>query len=227
MLRRFFLATAGMLMAAGSLSAQTAPKEPSPVAVESPNSPISMEDPQTGDHWTYEFRDDITGEVKSTLANTITDVSATDISIRIAALGNSNFNYVTYDRSWNRTSNDTWRFTPNDGSGIRLPLTVGKTWSVKATDVNASAGASWKRSTTSKVTAQETVTTRAGTFDTFKIEATYDFQSSKDPAKKFQEVVQLWYAPSIDHWVKQSSVTRSDGRVRNKSTTELVEYGRR
>ena len=34
-----------------------------------------MEDAQTGDHWTYEFRDEITGEVKSTITNTVTDVS--------------------------------------------------------------------------------------------------------------------------------------------------------
>ena len=33
-----------------------------------------MADPQTGDHWTYELRDDITGEVKSTITTTVTDV---------------------------------------------------------------------------------------------------------------------------------------------------------
>jgi hypothetical protein len=186
-----------------------------------------MEEPQTGDHWTYELRDEITGEVKSTLTNTVTDVSATDISIRTTALGNSGVGYVNYDRSWNRTGNDIWRFTPNDGGGIRAPLAVGKTWSAKATDLNSTAGVSWKRLTVSKVVARETVTTRAGTFDTFKIEVTLDFQSPKNPAKKFQEVVQNWYAPAIDHWVKQSSVTRADGHVRNKSTTELIDYGRR
>ena len=45
-------------------------------AIEIPNSPEPMEDAQTGDHWTYELRDDITGEVKSTITNTVTDVSA-------------------------------------------------------------------------------------------------------------------------------------------------------
>ena len=78
-----------------------------------------------------------------------------------------------------------------------------------------------------KVVAQESVTTRAGTFDTFKIETSYQSQNANDPTKKAQVVIQIWYAPLIDHWVKRSFVSRSDGRVRERSTVELVEYGRR
>lgn len=230
MLRCTILATASLLATSSLLFAQTPQRETtpaSPPAAEATAATASMEDPETGDHWTYEIRDEITGEIKSTLTNIVTDVSDKEITVRTTALGHPGVGYVNYDRSWNRTSNDTWRFTPNDGGGIRSPLVVGKTWSVKATDLNSAAGASWKRSVASKVVAKESVTTRAGTFDTFKIEATYDFQNSKNPTNKFQEVLQNWYAPAIDHWVKQSSVTRSDGRVRSKNTTELVEYGRR
>jgi hypothetical protein len=86
---------------------------------------------------------------------------------------------------------------------------------------------SWRRSGTAKVVAQESVTTRAGTFDTFKIETSLQFQNANDPTKKYQAVFQIWYAPVIDHWVKRSAVSRSEGRVREKSTIELVEYGRR
>jgi hypothetical protein len=60
-----------------------------------------MEEPQTGDHWTYEFRDDITGEVKATITNTDTDVSGTDINVRLTLLGNGNPGYLNFDRSWN------------------------------------------------------------------------------------------------------------------------------
>src|SRR3569832_53049 len=223
MLRRCLLAGLGLLLSAGTLTAQTPNPAPAPAAAEATDQD-RMEDPQVGDHWTYEVRDDITGDIRSTTTNTITDVSATEISIRTSVLGNSNFGYVNYDRSWNRTSNDTWRFTPNGGSGIRAPLAVGKTWSARANDVNRTTGFDWKRSTTSKVLAQESLTTRAGTFETFKIEITFEFQSAKNPSKKFQEVAQGWYAPAIDHWVKQANVTRSDGRVRSKYTSELIEY---
>jgi hypothetical protein len=231
MLRYAFLAVIGLLATTGFLSAQTVPAESPPAAssppAETPNSPEPMEDAQTGDHWTYEVRDEITGEVKSTVTTTVTDVSASEISTKSAQLGTSNFGFQTYDRSWNMKNNGTWRFTPNDGSGIRLPLAVGKTWSFKATDVNTSAGVSWKRSVTSKVTAKETVTTRAGTFDTLKIETSIETQNANDPTKKFQSMQEIWYAPLINHWIKRSFASRSDGRVREKSTVELVEYGRR
>jgi hypothetical protein len=231
MLRCAFLAVFGLLATASSLSAQTEPKEAPPATsspvVEPANSPEAMEDAQTGDHWTYELRDEITGDIKSTITNTVTDVSASEISTRVAVLGNANSGYQTFNRSWDLTNNGIWRYTPNDGTGIRSPLTVGKTWSFKSTDLNSTAGISWKRSGTSKVVAQESVTTRAGTFDTFKIETSFQIQNANDPTKKVQVVQQVWYAPVIDHWVKRSFVSRSDGRVRDKNTIELVEYGRR
>jgi hypothetical protein len=231
MLRCAFLAAIGLLATAASLPAQTPPANSPPAAsapaVESPNSPDPMEDAQLGDHWTYQFRDDITGDVKSTITNTVTDVSDSEISIRMAQLGNSNTGYQIFDRSWNLINNGVWRYTPNDGTGIRAPLAVGKTWSFKSTDFNSTAGVSWKRSGTAKVLAQESVTTSAGTFDSFKIETSFQLQNANDPTKKVQAVQQTWYAPVIDHWVKRSSVSRSEGRVRDKSTIELVEYGRR
>jgi hypothetical protein len=233
MSRYAFLAAFALLATMGPLCAQTAPAESPPAAappapaVETPNSPEPMEDARLGDHWTYELRDDITGDVKSTITNTVTDVSDSEISTRTALLGNPNSGYLTYDRSWNLINNGAWRYTPNDGTGIRLPLAVGKSWSFKSSDVNSTAGFNAKRSGTSKVLAQETVTTRAGAFDTFKIETSFQLQNANDPTKKFQIVQQTWYAPVIDHWVKRSFVSRSDSRVRERNTVELVEYGRR
>lgn len=218
-----------VLAAMNSSYAQTPPPGSPPPAsssnTETPNEP--MEDPQTGDHWTYELRDEISGEVKSTLIQTVTDVSDSEIGIRVTQLGNSNAGYLTFDRSWNLKTNGVWRYSPNDGTGIRLPLAVGRSWTLKSTDINSTAGVSAKRSGTIKVVAQESITTRAGKFDTFKIEASYQSQNANDPTKKFQIEYQTWYAPLIDHWVKRTFVSRSDGRVREKSTVELVEYGRR
>jgi hypothetical protein len=31
----------------------------------------------------------------------------------------------------------------------------------------------------------------------------------------------------IDHWVKRTVLSRAEGRVRENSTIELIEYGRR
>ena len=231
MLRYVFLASFGLLATTGLLPAQTTPREAPPTAsspaAEAAVSPEPMEDLQLGDHWTYEFRDDITGEIKSTITNTVTDISGGEVSTRIAHLGTPNSGFQTFDRSWNMTNSGIWRYTPNDGTGIRPPLAVAKTWSFKSSDFNSSAGIGWKRSGTAKVVAQESVTTRAGTFDTFKIETSFQIQNVNDPTKKLQVVQQTWYAPAINHWVKRSFTSRSEGRVREKNTVELVEYGRR
>jgi hypothetical protein len=227
MLRCAFLATIGLLTTTSLLFAQSPPTSQTAPAVESPTRLEAMEEAQTGDRWTYEFRDEITGEIKSTFTNTVTDVSASEIGVRTGVLGSANSGYLTFDRSWNMKANGTWRYSPNDGTGILAPLTVGKTWPIKATDVNSAAGISWKRSGTAKVAAQESVTTQAGTFDTFRIEATFQVQNAKDPTKKWQVVQQTWYAPAINHWVKRTYVSRSEGRVRDSNIIELVEYGRR
>lgn len=236
MMRCVPLAVLGLVLATGETLAQApsgaSPSVASPPAVtaapvETPDSPEAMEDPQTGDQWTYEVRDDITGDVKSTITNTVTDVSGTDISIRVGMLGNPNSGYLNYDHSWNLINSGIWRYSPNDGTGIRSPLAVGKSWSFKGTDLNSTAGVSWKRSGTSKVLGQESITTRAGTFDTFKIETSIQIQNANDPTKRIQAVQQTWYAPAIDHWVKRAYVSRAEGRVRDKNTAELVEYGRR
>jgi hypothetical protein len=226
MFRRYFLAIVGLVFSASVLTAQTPNAAPAPAASET-SAQETMEDLQVGDHWTYELRDDVSGDVKSTLTNTVTDVSPSQINIRLGKLGTSNTGYQTYDHSWNLMENGVWRNRPNDGTGIQLPLAIGKTWSFKSTDLNNTAGVTWKRSGTSKVLAQESVTTSAGTFDTFKIETSIQVENTSDPTKKIQTVQQTWYAPSIDHWVKRSSVSRSATRVIDKNTIELVEYGRR
>jgi hypothetical protein len=226
MFRRCLLAAVGLLVSVGASMGQVSNSTPAPAATE-PAAQETMEEVQLGDHWTYEFRDDISGDVKSTLTYTVADVSGSGIGVRIDKLGTSQTGYLTFDRSWNVINSGDWRYTPNDGTGIRAPLAVGKTWPLRSNDLNNTAGVSWKRSGTSKVVAQESVTTPAGTFDTFKIETSFQEQNANDPTRKIQAVQQTWYAPAIDHWVKRSFVSRLDSRVREKNTVELVEYGRR
>lgn len=228
MLRRG-IAAAVILAAANSHSMAQTPAGPAPA--EKPAVQIgeqeSMEEPQLGDHWTYEVRDEITGDLKSTATHTITDISATEISVRVATLGKPDVGFQTYDRSWDLMNNGLWRSTPNDGTGIRAPLAVGKSWPIKSTDFNSSSGVSLKTSGTAKVTAKENLTTRAGTFEVYKIEIALKAQNANDATKKYLAEQEMWYAPAVNHWVKRSYVTRSEGRVRNRSLVELVEYGRR
>jgi hypothetical protein len=77
-----------------------------------------------------------------------------------------------------------------------------------------------------KSVGQETVTTKAGTFETLKIETTSSTRNVNDPTRKNEAESQTWYAPAIDHWVKRTFVSRTDKRLTQNNTLELTEYGR-
>jgi hypothetical protein len=187
----------------------------------------SMNPPQVGDHWTYELHDEITGTLKSTFVNVITQVSPNDIATRTETFGTPGYGYLIYDPSWNVKDSATWKYFPGDGSGVKTPLKVGSNWNIQSSDTYAARGASVKRTGASKVVAQETVTTAAGTFDTFKIETTETVRSQNDPTKKSDLVMTTWYAPLVDHWVKRTSKITINGHLDQNTSLELIDYGRR
>jgi hypothetical protein len=204
-----------------------APPSSSAAVAESPKPVVAMEEPKPGDHWTYEIQDEIIGKISATRENVVTEVTPANISIRVKTVGNTNEGLNVYDRSWNLVESPPWRYSPNDGSGIRSPLAVGKTWPVQTNNINGTTGNIWKRSGTSKVVGQESVTTKAGTFDTFKIETTFTGSNLNNPTVKNEVTSQTWYAPAIDHWVKRTFVSRTNKHLLISNTFELIEYGRR
>jgi hypothetical protein len=233
MLRYVVLVLIG-LIASSALAQQAPPQAGAPAAPPSSSAPVEpakavvpMEEPLPGDHWTYEVRDEITGKISATRANVVTEVTPTEISIRFEVVGTPNQGLNVYDRSWNLINSGPWRYSPNDGAGIQTPLTTGKTWTFQCDEVNAGNGNIWKRSGSSKVVGQESVTTKAGTFETFKIETTYSARNVKDPTRKNEITSQTWYAPAIDHWVKRIFMSRADKHLRVSNTLELTEYGRK
>lgn len=207
-------------------SPPAAPQDAAPSA-QPDKAVVSMEEPQPGDHWTYEVRDEITGTITVTRENVVTEVTPTEITVRSKKLGTSDEGLNVYDRSWNLVEAAPWRYSPNDGMGVRMPLAVGKTWPVQGNNVNNTSGATWKRSGTSKVVGQESIRTRAGTFDTFKIETTYVSKNVKDPTRNEEITSRTWYAPAIDHWVKRVFEVRATKHLRTNNTIELVDYGRK
>jgi hypothetical protein len=229
---RYLLAGLIVLSATGSVMAQQSPPQAETPAASSPvtteaKAVTPMEEPLPGDYWTYEVRDEITGNVSAIRTNVVTEVTPTEISLRFTIAGSSDGGFNVYDRSWNLKNSGSWKYQPNDGFGIRTPLAVGKSWAVQCNEINAGNGGSWKRSGNSKVAGQESVTTRAGTFDTFRIETVYTSQNVKDPTRKAEITAQTWYAPAIDHWVKRIFVSRTDKRLRVNNTLELIDYGRK
>ena len=186
----------------------------------------------SGDHWTYEIRDEKTGAVRANSTEVVTDVTPTDISMRIRDVRpdktySEHFNI--FDRSWNLISDFPWRYQPHYGvNGIQMPLAVGKTWAFESSERYDASPAVWKRSGTSEVIALETVTTRAGTFETFKIVTISSNRLLSKPVRTHEMTITHWYAPAINHWVKRIYAARmNDGSRENRATWELIDYGRR
>lgn len=188
---------------------------------------VPMEEAKPGDRWTYEVRDEITGTITATRENVVTEVTPTEITVRYKNLGTNNEGFNVYDRSWNVVEDRPWRFSPHDGTGIQSPLAVGKTWPVQTNNINSANGNVWKRSGTSKVVGQESVATKAGTFDTFKIETTFTARNVNNPTLKNEVTSLTWYAPAIDHWAKRSFVSRANKHLQMSTMIELIEYGRK
>jgi hypothetical protein len=62
----------------------------------------------------------------------------------------------------------------------------------------------WKWSGTSKIVGQESVTSKAGTFETLRIETTSSSSNLKDPTRTEQLTGVRRYASVRAYWVKRS-----------------------
>jgi hypothetical protein len=79
----------------------------------------------------------------------------------------------------------------------------------------------------SKVVGEEKVTTGAGTFDTFKIETRMRQVNSNDQTKASAINAVLWYAPSVNRWVRRTYKLQIEGRLRDSNKEELTDYSRK
>lgn len=219
-----------MVPTASALAQSQAPNDqlspPHPAAAS--DSSEAMDPPMIGDHWTYEVRDQITGELKNTLTNIVTDVTPGDIAVRVQTQAYSQGpNILIYDRSWNLKNSPTWRFSPNDGTGIKIGMTVGDTWKFRDDQLRTGYGTTFRNVGTSKVIGMDSVTTEAGTFQCFRIETAITGHNANDSSKRFESTIVTWYVPSINHWVKRTIKSAFNGSVQENDSIELIEYGRR
>src|SRR5262245_19130995 len=180
-----------------------------------------------GDRWLYDITDEITGDLKYTTSVVVIDVSDKEIVTRVSTRGGERPRQVVFDRGWSRIDDEVWKFAPTDGEGIRAPLEVGREWRFDNNGKNLLNGITWRTTGQSKVTAQEKVTTSAGTFETFKIETVMRHVSPNDATKSATVRNTLWYAPTVNRWVRKVYKLEREGRVRESRTEELSDYSRK
>ena len=140
-----------------------------------------------------------------------------------------------FDRTWNRVDDSVWKFQPSDGTGFQMPIAVGnqmpiavgKEWRFENKAINLQNGTALARTGQSKVVAKEKITTSAGTFDAFKIETTIRQVNANDQTKAATLTAALWYAPSVNRWVRMTYKLQIEGPLRESQTEELTDYSRK
>jgi hypothetical protein len=178
-----------------------------------------------GDHWTYEVKDEISGAIKWTRTDLVTDVSTNQITVRFDIAGTGRSGVIVYDRSWNIVRDGPFKYSPNDGTGDQFPLTPGAQWKFAIDVINSNNGLTFRRVGNSRVTGQESIKTGAGTFDAFVIETNYTGKNVQDPTLINETSGRTWFSPDVNHWVKRNIVLRRNGNVIENNTIELTDYG--
>jgi hypothetical protein len=179
---------------------------------------------RVGDRWVYDTRDEMIGFPKETYTEIVTELSPEEAIVNLTFSGSATSVFVTYDRDWNCIDNLIWRFRPNSGEGISSPLAVGKTWGTEFDARSNVTGESVKGSSSSRVVAQEDVTTLAGTFNAFKIERQVRQFNTADPSKLTESQIVLWYAPQINHIVRRTTLVKFQEHTRSSMSEELADF---
>jgi hypothetical protein len=180
-----------------------------------------------GDHWTYDLKDEIAGEVIQTRKVIVTDMANGQIATRLDEAKSGRSWTIVYDKSWNILRDGSNRYSPNSGTGFQFPLKLNAHWKASVDEANGTSGDSWKISVNARVIGQENVTTKAGTFATFIIRTTQIVRDVKNPTQKSEISTLTWFSPDINHWAKRNFIRRENGLVFRNQTFELVEYGRK
>lgn len=182
---------------------------------------------RVGDRWTYDVRDEITGETRRTSTYTVIEVTAKELTARVNWKTRQRPRTVVYDPYWARIDDDLWKFAPHDGISLKPPLKAGDQWRTNHVARNMRSGLVLNTSGSAKVTGEETITTPAGTFRTIKIEIDEQQAQGVDSSRFVTINVQVWYAPEINRWARKKTVVRNEGRVRESFSEELTEYARK
>jgi hypothetical protein len=180
-----------------------------------------------GDRWAYEVTDELTGDLKATTTVVVLDVSENEIHTRVSTRGATSPRQVVFDRGWSRIDDSVWKFRPSDGTGIQMPLQLGKEWRFENKATHFQNGTATSTTGQSKVVGAEKITTSAGTFDTLKIETTMRQINANDQTKAATVSTTLWYAPSINRWVRKTYKLQVEGRLRDSQTEELTDFSRK
>jgi hypothetical protein len=181
---------------------------------------------RVGDRWSYDIKDDLTGDLRPAITVVAVDVSDKEITTRVTVRSKDRPQTMIYDLDWGRIDDGVWKLRPS-GIGISKPLQIGKEWRSDANGISLQSGQAFRASGVAKVVGHEPATVPAGTFDTFRVDMTVRMINTRDQSRSQTWTFVVWYAPAVNRWVKRKSEWRSEGRLRDSFSEELTEYSRK
>lgn len=191
-------------------------------------------DVRPGDRWTYQVIDDVTGETKSTTVHTVTEIRDRSYSVQstFTRYGQSaaTTSLQVFDENWNLLDDPVWTRKPADPStGIRLPLKVGAQWKTHLASIRKTPPeAHFNIEAITKVVTYEPVILKFNkTYDAFKLEVNEALTNSASPSSVATIKITMWFAPSVNRYVKRIVETRINDRLQSRNIELLTAYARR
>jgi hypothetical protein len=175
-----------------------------------------------GDIWKYRTVDGYTNETTNEFSHRIVDLSDQEITVQLKNKNSSVREQRFFTREWNSVDIGNASFKPYYPE-YKFPLAVGQEWKQEFKSVLTS-GAFYTGFVTAKITAFEKVTVPAGSFDAYKIERNIESRGTDANSNITTGHVITWYAPAIGKFVRREMVNIANGRIRDKSVEELVEF---
>lgn len=179
-------------------------------------------DVHVGDSWKYRTLDGFTKETQFEATQRVVEINDREIVVELHTLGKDKTALRYFTREWNAVDTDDGKYDPYYPE-FKFPLAAGATWSNKYTWISI-AGAASSGYVKATVSAQEKVTVPAGTFDAYRIDRDVEVRGNNETASVTNTHMTTWYAPAVHRFVRREWTVTRDGRVRNKTAMELVEY---
>lgn len=175
-----------------------------------------------GDRWQYRVIDGFTNETTLEFSQRVVDLNDREIVVQFQGNNAPGKRLLYFTRDWNQVDNGSTKFDPFRPE-FKFPMDVGMSWKQEYRSRNSRGQASTSYAYI-KVSAFEKVTTPAGVFDAYRIETDVESRGADANAIISKARIITWYAPAAQKHVRREAVMSADGRTREKTIDELVEY---
>jgi hypothetical protein len=185
--------------------------------------PAGVPDVHVGDRWTFQERNGLTDDVQGEFTRRVVTVTPTEITAVQQIKGHTGQTVGYFSRDWNVEDNGRVRFDPPPMT-MHFPMKNGDTWQEQYKARTLANGFTVACHVSSKVVVREPVKVLAGDFDALRIEGRTECRGADGSGLPILFANSNWYAPSVKAIVKTVTSQIFEGRERNKTVIEMLNY---